>query len=333
MQPVLVRKAINRSHRTLQGARRALLPYQYEGVQLTPKRVLNYWQGRIEKSRGAEQVRAYPTVLTIEATNVCNLRCPACFTGAGQDGREKSMLQAPLFNRLLNELGDRLLQIEFYNWGEPLLNKNLFPMIRKAADRGISTIISSNLSFPLDDARAEELVRSGLHVLGVSVDGATQAVYEQYRVRGDLALLLDNVKKINAAKQRLGSKTPDLTYEYHLFAHNLHEVEEARRIANELGMRFMLSKGWVAGPDWDPEGTYNGSVRPEAGRCGFLWDHAVVHNDGGVAPCCATFYKEDDYGSLRFGRGACSPALSAAHPDLPRGVEQRSLPRFASDVR
>jgi MoaA/NifB/PqqE/SkfB family radical SAM enzyme len=319
-KPVVIRKAINRSRRTYDDGKRWLLPYKYPGVQLTPARLLNYWHGRIEKSRGVEKVRAYPTVLTIEATNVCNLRCPACFTGASQAGRDKSMLQASMFERVLDELGSRLLQIEFYNWGEPLLNKELCPMIRKAADRGISTIISSNMSVPMDDARAEEIVASGLNILGVSVDGATQEVYEQYRVRGNLELLFENVRKVTAAKRRLGSKTPQVVYEYHLFKHNLHEVEEARRIAKELEMDLMISKGWVAGPDWDEPGEFNRKFDPQPGRCGFLWDHAVIHNDGGVAACCAVFYKEDDYGTINGSRSngaqAPSPAPSG-EPSVP----------------
>ncbi len=298
MRPALLRRAVNRTKRAINDAKLFALPHNYPGVRLTPKRLLNYWLVHWEQRRGTVRLRGYPLVLTVESTNVCNLRCPACFTGDGQTGRPKSMLPLPVYERLLSELGDRLLQIEFYNWGESLLNKNVSTMIRAAADKGISTIISSNLSFPMDDARAEEIVRSGLHILGVSLDGATQAVYEQYRVRGDIDLVFDNVRKIAAAKRRLGSATPDLIYEYHLFPHNLHEVEAARARALELGMTLMVSKGWVAGPDWDTKGEYNGDFKPEPGRCGFLWDHAVVHNDGGVAPCCATFYKEDDFGSV-----------------------------------
>jgi MoaA/NifB/PqqE/SkfB family radical SAM enzyme len=306
LTPVLLRKAINRTRRTPGDVRRWLLPYGYPGVRLTPRRVLNFWRVRRERRLGRERVSAYPLTLTIEATNVCNLRCPACFTGAGQEGRERSMLQMPLFEKVLDELGDRLLQVEFYNWGEPLLNKNIAPMIRKAVDKGVSTIISSNLSFPFSDERAEEIVASGLHILGVSVDGARQETYEQYRVRGDLSLVFENVRKINAAKRKLGSSTPDVAYEYHLFSHNLQEVEEARAIARELDMRLWVSKGWVAGPDWDREGTYDANFSPKPGRCGFLWDHAVVHNDGAVAPCCAVFYREDDYGQLTPERAAGS---------------------------
>lgn len=319
-KPVVIRKAINRSRRTYEDGKRWLLPYKYPGVRLTPTRLLNYWLGRWERSRGAETVRAYPTMLTIEATNVCNLRCPACFTGASQAGRDKSMLSPTMLDRVLNELGSRLLQVEFYNWGEPLLNKDLCPMIRNASDRGISTIISSNMSVPMDDARAEEIVRSGLNILGVSVDGATQEVYEQYRVRGNLALLFENVRKINAAKKKLGSKTPQLVYEYHLFKHNLHEVEEARRIADELGMSLRISKGWVAGPDWDTEREFDFEHDPQPGRCSFLWDHAVIHNDGGVAPCCAVFYKEDDYGSIaRAASAEPGVPLSAFHEQADGG--------------
>jgi len=279
-------------------ARAGLLPTAYPGMRLTRKRLLNYWRSRYEMWRGVERVRAYPLVLTVEATNVCNLRCPQCFTGVGELGREKSMLHVEDFRRLIDELGDHLLQVEFYNWGEPLLNKRLPEMIRMAANRGVATVISSNLSFPMTDERAEEIVQSGLHVIGLSADGATQAVYEQYRVRGDLALVLENVDRLNAAKRRLGSSTPRIVYSYHLFAHNTHEVDAARALAREHEIEFSLMKGWVAGPDWDSEGRYNFGFHPSVGRCSYLWQQGVVHNDGGVAPCCATFYKEDDFAEV-----------------------------------
>ena len=77
-------------------------------------------------------------------------------------------------------------------------------------------------------------------------------------------------------------------------------------------MTIMVSKGWVAGPDWDVKGEFNQKFDPQPGRCGFLWDHAVIHNDGGVAPCCAVFYKEDDYGNI-----AGSAGRTPAEPSVP----------------
>jgi hypothetical protein len=33
-------------------------------------------------------------------------------------------------------------------------------------------------------------------------------------------------------------------------------------------------------------------------RCHYLWHNITVGSDGGVAPCCMTFYKEDDFGTF-----------------------------------
>lgn len=249
-------------------------------------------------SRGHTKLRGYPPVLTIESTNVCNLRCPFCFTGAGEVGRQVSMIPLPLYEKVLNELGDYLLHLEFYNWGEPLLNKNIYEMIRLARGKGISTVVSTNFSMPFDSDRATRLVTSGLDLLGVSIDGARQESYEKYRVRGNLETIVKNVRLVNDAKQSLRSATPKLIWEFHVFEHNKDDIELAKTMAKELGMQLAVAKGWVAGPEWDPEGEFDFYAKPVAQRCGYLWTRAVIHNDGGVAPCCGTFYKEDDYGSV-----------------------------------
>jgi len=275
-----------------------LRPPKYPGVRLTPRRLLNLWLVRYQHSRGHTKLWGHPVVLTIESTNACNLRCPDCFTGSGEVGRAKSMLPLPLYERVLHELGDYLLHVEFYNWGEPLLNKDIYEMIRLAARKRVSTIVSTNFSIPFDAARARKLVSSGLGTLGVSIDGAHQESYEKYRVRGALERVLDNVRLVNEAKRELSSTTPQLFWEFHVFQHNRDEVEQARAMAQDLGMQISVDKGWVAGPEWDPEANFRFSVVPSLERCDYLWLRAVVNNDGGVAPCCGAFYKEDDYGSV-----------------------------------
>jgi hypothetical protein len=78
-------------------------------------------------------------------------------------------------------------------------------------------------------------------------------------------------------------------------------------MARDLGVEFLASKGWVEGPDWDPRGRYPTFFpEPRAGRpaehCHFLWERAVVHGDGGVAPCDGTFFREDDFGTVSVAR-------------------------------
>jgi MoaA/NifB/PqqE/SkfB family radical SAM enzyme len=277
---------------------------------MTPRRFVNYQVVKWQQARGHTKLWGSPLILTIEPTNACNLRCPHCFTGMGEQGREKSMVDMGFYQRVIDELGASLLHMELYNWGEPLLHKQLPEMIRIAADRGISTTISTNFSLRLDEAKAEEIVRSGLAVLGVSLDGATQGSYEQYRVRGNLETVLHNCRLINNVKRRLGSATPEMIWEYHIFSHNKHEIEDARKMAEELEMTFVPSKGWVSGPDWDTEGEFEFPTIDPGGRCNFLWQRAVIHNNGGVAPCCATFYEEDDMGAMREGHAIHASQLA-----------------------
>ena len=275
-------------------------PVRPLGSKLTLRRLLNLYVVRFQRMRGHSKVHGYPVTLTIESANVCNLACPFCFTGAGEVGRAKTHFPMSLYKRTMDELGDYLFQLELHNWGEPLLNKNIPDLIQIATDKGVSTLISTNFSFPFSEERAEALVGSGLSILGVSLDGARQETYEQYRVKGNLEVALDNVRRINAAKKKLGSASPKLIWEFHVFEWNEDDIELARSMAEELDMEFAVDKGWVAGPEWNPESDFKFYQRIlPSSRCEFLWERAVINSDGGVAACCGAFYKEDDFGSVQ----------------------------------
>lgn len=272
-------------------------PPRYPGLKLTAKRLRNYYLVKYQRARGSAKILGLPLSLTFEATNVCNLKCPYCFTGDGQIGRKRTMMPMDMYQRLIDELGDYALLIDFYNWGEPLLNKNIYEMIRIAHDKGLSTIISSNFSVPFDRERAEKLVASGLSTIGAGIDGAHQNSLEQYRVGANFELIMENIRLLVEAKRELNSTTPDIVWSFHVFEHNQGEIEEARAAATELGINFFATKGWVAGDEWDSgsDVLFPPNTDPSSERCKYLWEYAIVNNDGGVAPCAGSFYREDDY--------------------------------------
>ncbi len=268
------------------------------GLRYTPRRALNLWLARMEMKTGRTSVWCRPSKLTVEATNICNLRCPACFTGIGDVGRARGHMSLDLYKQLIAELGPTLMEVEFYNWGEPLLAKHIFEMIEEASRRRIATTVSTNFSFPWDAARAERIVTSGLGLLGVSIDGARQESYEQYRRRGILATVLENCRLVRDAKRRLGRSNPKMVWEFHVFPHNTDDIDLAKRLADELDMELCVSKGWLLGEEWDPASRFQYFFNPVVEKCPFLWGQAIVQNDGGVAPCCGTFYEHDDVGRL-----------------------------------
>lgn len=275
---------------------------RFEGAQLTLRRRVNFQLTRYQRLRRYTRLAGMPYVLTVDPLNGCNLHCPHCMTGAGKHGHDVAVLPHALYTRLLDELAPTLLLVEFGNWGEPMLDRRLPDLIEDASARGLGTIVATHLSVPLDDGQARALVASGLNVLGVALDGARQETYEQYRVGGRLELVLDNIGRITRAKRRLRSDTPRIVWSYHVFAHNEHEIDDARARAAELGVDFAFSKGFVTGPDWDPGGRFPFIYEARDGEqvepCSFLWERAVVSADGGVAPCLGAFYPEDDCGRL-----------------------------------
>lgn len=279
------------------------VPGRYLGL----RKVLNFYVAHASWLLGTERAWGRPHQLTMELTNVCNLRCPQCPTGRGLKGRKASMLSLEDLERVMDELGPYAFKMDLHNWGEPLLNEDVYDAIRLCEDRGVMTLMSTNFSVPFDDEKAEALVRSGLSLLSVSVDGPDQQSYEIYRVRGKLETVLANVEMLQRAKKRLGSSHPEVIWSYLVFRHNQHLVPKARALARRYGMKFMTSKGGADDPDWitDEEFSHSmaGALASAGPACRFLYGMAVVNADLGVSPCCIgeAFYAQDDFGDVRDG--------------------------------
>jgi MoaA/NifB/PqqE/SkfB family radical SAM enzyme len=140
----------------------------------------NFLMAKYERIAGITNVRSYPYIMTIDPTNICQLRCPGCFTGMANEKRRKhhkrgdaqhelARLSGNVLDSILNECGDVVFHCHFYNWGEPLLNENLPDLIRSASSRGIYTKIDTNLSLKCSDAMLENLMSSGLDILSASI--------------------------------------------------------------------------------------------------------------------------------------------------------------------
>jgi len=119
-------------------------------------------------------------------------------------------------------------------------------------------------------------------------------------VRGQLERVLANCRLMQDAKRRLNSPFPRIYWCFHVFPHNTEDIAAARTMADELGMELVVEKGWVVGEEWGRDTPYQYFKNPDPGRCDFLWTRAVVNNDGGVAPCCGSFYREDDMGGFDY---------------------------------
>lgn len=149
-----------------------------------------------------------PETGMIEPTNLCNLACPTCPTGTGKMKPLPQMLLARFDEALrkLAALRTKLRNLALWNYGEPLLNRDFPAMIAHANEAGVGVVkVSSNVHFP-DEIRGGALLRSGLDVLVLSVDGASHESYQTFRKDGDFGKVAAAVAWLCAEKKRLATR-------------------------------------------------------------------------------------------------------------------------------
>ena len=250
----------------------------------------------------------YPPTLMVEPTNICNLKCPMCPSGNGDMKRAHGKLDLANLKILLDEVGPYVLQIQFWNQGEPFINAAFLDCVRYAKQMGLMTLTSTNGHFIRSDEMAEEVVASGLDQIIFSMDGTNQETYEKYRVGGNYQLVMDTLARLSRAKDRLASKTPLIELQFLVFKHNQAEMDEIIKIAqkNKVNrLAFKTAQVYSAEqareflPDDEHYQRYNVdkqsfSLKSEVPNwCKRLWLNPTINWDGTVSPCC--FDKDADY--------------------------------------
>ncbi|HZT34056.1 MAG TPA: radical SAM protein [Bryobacteraceae bacterium] len=202
-------------------------------------KILNIFLARHHLHARSQWVRSRPIGLVVDPSNMCRLACPGCVHSARSQTLKvfdwrTGTLPEDRFAALLELYGPYAVGVYFCNYGEPLLNLHTPRLIRLAKSYLLATALSTSLSVRRFDPEA--YVESGLDVMALSIDGATQGVYERFRRHGELEVVLDNLRELVKAKRRLGRRTPMLSWNFLAFEHNMHEIPLARRMARKLGV-------------------------------------------------------------------------------------------------
>ena len=205
-----------------------------------------------------------PPGLVVDTSNACNLACPGCVHSARSkelrlfDWRP-GLLAESCFAAFLRRSGASAIHATLYNYGEPLANPETPKFIHAAKRYLLHTAISTNMTLPRFDAQA--YVESGLDYMMVSVDGVTQEVYGRFRRKGDLERAFENIRKLVAARRRLGSRTPILAWRFLAFEHNAHQIPAAIEKARELGLdQFRADSAWDIA--WDDPAIRPAPIHP-----------------------------------------------------------------------
>ncbi len=275
------------------------------------RRLLNAARGLIGLQLSALSKRSFvwgrPFILTVEPTNICNLKCPLCVTGNGQMTRQTGMMTLDTFKKTIDEVGQYLFYLLLYQQGEPYLNPEFLNFVRYAKQKRIFVTSSTNGHY-LGSSSARETVASGLDSLIISVDGTTQTSYEKYRVKGELEKVKQGIRNLVTERQQQQRTTPVIFLQFIVMRHNEHEIAQMEKLTKELGADKLLIKtvqidSVNSAAEWLPRSekyrrysvdeTRLQPKRLGTGPCSRPWTSALVNWDGSVVPCC--FDKNADH--------------------------------------
>jgi radical SAM protein with 4Fe4S-binding SPASM domain len=277
------------------------------------KRLQNLILNEKERIHKARSLRSKPLYLIIDPSFACQLRCPYCHGDMVREaGVALPMIKEDMVDAILAKYGETLIQAHFFNWGEPLLNKKFPSLVRKAHECDIWTTSSTNFSLNLSDDFIDSIILSGLDLLIVSVDGTTQETYEKYRMGGNLQLVLSNIEKLVERRRILGSRTPEVRFQFLDFPWTHAQIGEARAIATNMGVDEFHVKGGCIHPRKQLVNLTSGQnkIKSEMAKdiqanflklkrekrdnfkffgCDHLYHQLSINSDGSVHPCCYVY--------------------------------------------
>jgi radical SAM protein with 4Fe4S-binding SPASM domain len=219
----------------------------------------------------------------------------------------------------MDECGPYLWEVNLYNWGEPLLNKELFEMVKYSKIFKVRVSISTNLNH-FNNSICSDLVLSGVDEVVVSLDGTSQESVSKYQVGNDFKKVVANIKRLANCKKELNKKTPAITWRFLVNSFNENEIGNAKKLSREIGVdnlkinkfRCDMGKELLFDDDeqfknvssWLPTNEslsyydYAQKRKKKIKNCRWLWLQSSINWNGSVSPCCAVWYEKYDFGNI-----------------------------------
>lgn len=243
----------------------------------------------------------------IDVSGMCNLRCISCPRGNAPAHRPPGFMGVETFRKVVAKIlsDDPWTGIlTLYNWGEPLLHRDLPTLLRVTHEAGLLSAISSNLAMPRD---FEEVVKARPTWFRISNSG-WGSHYETTHTGGRWETFLSNCRKLAAWRDR---HAPDMFVElfFHIYSHNRDDFPRMQALCDELGFTLRYRHAALApldnmervvdGLPLSPEAEQTRSLQflsveevmeiagssPEKERPCFYENHLWIDWDGSIALC------------------------------------------------
>lgn len=249
----------------------------------------------------------FPEVVMIEPTNSCTLKCIMCDV---QKNRKSPnyFLTLEQFESIIGQL-PRVRELLFCGIGEPLLNRQVFDMVKSGRARGIPFINFVTNGELLDADIFKRLSDCGIDQLQVSVPAATEEAFSKIRDNPKISLqgLKDKLRAVMLVRDK-HVRRPKVIINAVINNHNADELGQILDLCSEvkadgacfIQLTTMLGKNEPLNISRSGVSRIFKSIKKSGrdkglevmfltgndyGRCYQMWDYIMIHSDGSVSPC------------------------------------------------
>lgn len=233
-----------------------------------------------------------PKVFSIETVLGCNLSCLECAIGAGLINRKYGYMSLEKYEVIHQKIKDHAEYIYLHLWGEPLLNKDILPIISMAS-KTARVNISTNANM-ITEEYAEKIIASGVQDIIVSIDGVTQRTYGLYRRKGDVNKAMQGLLYLLLQREKQ-HKNVKITPQFIVFDHNKHEMELFENFCADIGTYPTFKAPYIRNGSYLKGSGIKKYTRPKAAsvqnrkeimrKCS-IENEMTILLDGTVVPCC-----------------------------------------------
>ncbi|MGA1840875.1 MAG: radical SAM/SPASM domain-containing protein [bacterium] len=241
-------------------------------------------------------VKGFPVSLEVEVTNKCNLRCMTCPRDFMT--RKKGFMSFSLFKKIIKESEKYLETVLLFHCGEPLLHPQIGDMIGYAKEKGIKTILFTNVTL-LSEDKAHELLKNQLDMLVMSFDGGDKSSFEDLRKGAQFESVIHNMVNVLRMKKQYKSKMYTQIH-FVLSKKTRKHIKKFFKIIKPLGVNSIRIKpffntGNIGSTIGEKVETNSRNTRP----CLMLWREPVICWDGTMLPCCVDLIGQKPLGNIK----------------------------------
>jgi radical SAM protein len=131
-------------------------------------------------ARGGLNFDETPFLAIWEVTQSCDLACKHC-RAAAQPIAHPDELTHEEGMALIDQIAEMHVPIFVFTGGDPMKRKDVFELIRYAADKGVQVALTPSATPLLTREAIFKLKEAGLVRLGISLDGSTPEIHDAFR--------------------------------------------------------------------------------------------------------------------------------------------------------